>query len=310
MNPLDYSKAVSEFWTSQGRALLEAQEQVAKALSESVQAAAGGKFPALTGVLPDTLSAEAEDLGRASKSLVNLWSAATTVCSRLATTLPSMSGSDGVIEATMRKMVDPRSWMGGTGEMDDFLSRMAEGPRFADLWEVERRYANVLRAWMTLRRRGLEHNAVVLEAWLQAGRLFTEQIAGRAGANGRLFDAKAALDLWVETANRQLLETQRSEAFLQTQAALIRATIDLHTAQQDLVEHFGKQYGFPTRTELDDVHRTVTELRREVRALCREQQKTAALSPKAQAARAALLPSGRKVQPRRRSGSTRTEAQS
>src|SRR3954454_13470489 len=308
MNPLDYSKAVSEFWTSQGRALLEAQEQVAKALSESVQAAAGGKFPALTGVLPDTLSAEAEDLGRASKSLVDLWSAATTVCSRLATILPSMSGSDGVIEATMRKMVDPRSWMGGTGEMDDFLARMTEGPRFADLWEVKRRYAGVLQAWMTLRRRGLEHNAVVLEAWLQAGRRFTEQIAGKASADGRPLDAKAALDLWVETANRQLLETQRSEAFLRTQAALIRATIDLRTAQQDLVEHFGKQYGFLTRTELDDVHRTITELRREVRALRREQQKLAAPLPDARAARPAL-PSGRKSQPRRRSGGTRTEAQ-
>jgi len=310
MNPLDYSKAVSEFWTSQGRAFMKAQEQVAKALSEGIQAAAGGKFPTLTAAWPDTLSAEAEDLGRASKSLVELWSAATAICGKLATTLPSMSGSDGIIEATMRKMVDPRSWMGGTGEMDDFLARMTEGPRFADLWEVERRYAGVLQAWMTLRRRGLEHNAVVLEAWLQAGRRFTEQIAGKASADGRPLDAKAALDLWVETANRQLLETQRSEAFLRTQAALIRATIDLRTAQQDLVEHFGKQYGFPTRTELDDVHRTVTELRREVRALRREQQKLAAPSPKAQAAQAALSSSGRKVQSRRRSGGTRTEAQS
>jgi hypothetical protein len=77
MNPLDYSKAVSEFWTSQGRAFMKAQEQVAKALSEGIQAAAGGKFPTLTTAWPDTLSAEAEDLGRASKSLVELWSAAT-----------------------------------------------------------------------------------------------------------------------------------------------------------------------------------------------------------------------------------------
>ena len=41
--------------------------------------------------------------------------------------------------------------------MDDVLGRMAEGPRFADLWEVERLYARVLQAWTNLRRRGLEH---------------------------------------------------------------------------------------------------------------------------------------------------------
>jgi hypothetical protein len=73
----------------------------------------------------------------------------------------------------------------------------------------------------------------------------------------------------VETANRVLLETQRSDPFLQSQAAMIRASTDLRMAQQELVEHFGKQYGFPTRAELDDVHRTVTELRRELRTLRR-----------------------------------------
>jgi hypothetical protein len=109
---------------------MKAQEQAAKAFSEGVQAAASGSFPTLTAAWPDALSAEAEELGRASKSVVELWSSATTVCSKIATTLPSVSGSDGVIEATIRKMVDPRSWMGGTGEMDDFLSHMTEGPRF------------------------------------------------------------------------------------------------------------------------------------------------------------------------------------
>jgi hypothetical protein len=102
---------------------------------------------------------------------------------------------------------------------------------------------------------------------LQAGRRFTEQLA----ADAKPPDAKAALAVWVETANRELLETQRSERFLQTQAAMIRATTELRLAQQDLVEHFGKQYGFPTRTELDDVHRTVTELRRELRQMRRQQ---------------------------------------
>jgi hypothetical protein len=35
---------------------------------------------------------------------------------------------------------------------------------------------------------------------------------------------------------------------------------------------YSEMFGYPTREELDDVHRTVTELRREVRALRREKQ--------------------------------------
>lgn len=274
MNPFDYSKAVTDFWTAQGQALVKAQEQAGQALAQGMKAVTSGQFPMIPNI-PTDLSGGAADLANAGKSMMELWSAATAACSKLATSIPGTAGVDSVVEATFRKIVDPRSWMAGTGELDDVLGRMAEGPRFADLWEAERRYAGVLHAWMNLRRRHLEHNAVVLQAWLQAARRFSEQIAERSGAHANGIDAKAALALWTESANQELLETQRSEPFLQTQAAMIRATTALRMAQQELVEHFGKQYGFPTRTELDDVHRTVTELRRELRAMRRERREVA-----------------------------------
>jgi len=276
MNPFDYSKAMTDFWTAQGQALMKAQEQASAALAQGMTAMTAGKFPMMPN-MPSDLSAGASDLATAGKSVMELWSAATAAAGKLAALLPKAAGTDSVVEATFRKIADPRSWMGGMGEIDDVLGRMAEGPRFADLWEAERRYAGVLQAWMTLRRRGLEHNAVVLQAWLQASNRFLEQLAGWT----KPMEAKAALALWTETANQQLLEAQRSEPFLQTQAAMIRATTDLRMAQQELVEHFGKQYGFPTRTELDDVHRTVTELRREVRAMQRQQQASVAPQSKA-----------------------------
>jgi polyhydroxyalkanoate synthase subunit PhaE len=273
MNPFDYSKAVADFWTAQGQALMKAQQQAGAALAEGVKAVTSGKFPMMPD-MPLDFSKGANDLAQAGKSLMDLWSAAASMSGKLATTVATTPGGapggDGVVEATFRKIADPRSWMGSTGEMDDVLGRMAEGPRFADLWEAERRYAGVLQAWINLRRRSLEHNAVVLQAWMQAARRFTEQLAARTAADAKTLDAKANLAMWIETANTQLLETQRSEGFLQTQAAMIRATTELRLAQQELVEHFGKQYGFPTRTELDDVHRTVTELRRELRSMRRE----------------------------------------
>jgi hypothetical protein len=166
-------------------------------------------------------------------------------------------------------MMDPRGWLGVTGELDDMIRHMAEGPRFADLWDVERQYAGVMRAWIEVRRRSLEHSAVVIGAWVQAGRLFSQRLA----ENGGTLDSKAALALWIETANAVLIDTQRSDAFLTTQSVLLRASTDLRLAQRQLLEYYGNRFGFPTRTELDDVHRTVTELRREVRSLRR------ALSP-------------------------------
>jgi hypothetical protein len=272
MNPFDYSKAVADFWTAQGRTFMEVQQRASKAVADGMQAVASGTLPAMP-EMPTDLSASVADLATAGQSVMEMWSAATAMSGKLATTFPAAEGNT-TVEATFRKMIDPRSWIVGSGEIDDVLGRMAEGPRFADLWEVERHYARVLQAWMTVRRRGLEHSAVVLEAWMQAGRRFAEEMAGKVGT-----DAKTVLALWTETANRQLLETQRSEPFLATQAEMIRASTELRMAQQELVEHFGRQFGFPTRTELDDVHRSLTELRREVRTMQREQRKPAAPAP-------------------------------
>jgi polyhydroxyalkanoate synthase subunit PhaE len=281
---VDHVKAFTEFWTAQGQSFLQVQQQAGKAIADGMQALASGTMPEVSA----ETSAAAADLGRATQSVTALWSAATELSAALMKMTPAGAASpdpttpadaaarDATVEATFRNMIDPHHWMAGLGEMDEVLGRMAEGPRLADLWEVERRYARVLQAWMVVRRRNLEHNAVVLEAWLKAGRQFGEELAGLANSGEQPPDAKATLALWTETANKQLLETQHAEPFLVTQAAVIRATTDLRIAQQELVEYFGNQYGFPTRTELDDVHRSVTEMRRELRAMRREQQKLAA----------------------------------
>lgn len=278
MNSFDSAKAFINAWTVQVQAVMKTQEQASKVVADGMQAMESGAFPAAPNV-PADLSGSVAELSRAGQSLTELWSAATAMSSTLATLVPSALGRDVPMEAAFQKMVDPQGWMGGTGEMDNVLGRMAEGPRLADLWEAERRYARILTAWMNVRRRGLEHNTLLLDAWLQAGRRFLGQMAGLTNFDGQSPDAKAALALWTDTANQQLLETQRSEQFLQTQAAMIRASTELQMAQQELVEHFGRQYGFPTRIELDDVHRTVTELRREVRAMRRNQRLAAAQPP-------------------------------
>jgi hypothetical protein len=75
------------------------------------------------------------------------------------------------------------------------------------------------------------------------------------------------LALWVETANWALLETQRSEKYLKSQREILKASTDLRLAQQALAAFYSEVFDYPTRAELDDVHRTVTELRRELRAL-------------------------------------------
>src|SRR4051812_16302566 len=131
-------------------------------------------------------------------------------------------------------------------------------------------------------------------------RAFAKMLNERANEGKALESWRAVLTLWVETANEVLLETQRSEAFLTTQRDLIKASSELRLAQQELAAFYSEMFGYPTRTELDDVHRTVTELRRELRALKRESRapRTAAESANGAARKAPRR--GAAAQPRRR----------
>lgn len=267
--------ALAEFWALAGKSAMQAQQQAGQMMGDAARAmlGMGGDAPAFAALSPDTA-----ELARAGQAVSDLWTAATELSRTMSAAMPSADkAADPTVDATLRAMADPRAWLAGVGGLDSAVSKMAEGPQLADLWNAERQQARVVQAWMEVRRRGLEHNAVVLQAWLRAGQAFTEEAGGRTRADGHVQDQKALLALWTETANRVLLETQRSEPFLKTQAAMIRAGTELRLAQQDAAERWAESFGLPTRTELDDVHRTVTELRRELRALKRRQAGPAAV---------------------------------
>ena len=146
---------------------------------------------------------------------------------------------------------------------------MAEGPRLADMWDTERKMLTLFNAWTALRRRSLEHNTLMLEAWLQAAGKFAKDLNEKADRKEVLGSWREMLALWVDTANSALLETQRSERYLTSQREILKASIDLRLAQQQMAAFYSEMFGYPTREELDDVHRVVTELRREVRKLQR-----------------------------------------
>lgn len=265
--------ALADFWAQAGKSAMQAQQQAGQMMADAMKAVPGmGGEAAFAALSPHTA-----ELARAGQAMSDLWTAAVGLSHTMSAALGSAGRTaDPTVDSTLRAVADPRTWLATVGGMDGMAGKMADGPQLADLWNAERQQARVAQAWMDVRRRGLEHNAVVLEAWMRAGQAFTEELGGRTRADGRMPDQKATLALWTETANRILLEIQRSERFLKTQAAMIRAGTELRLAQQQVAEGWAKSFGFPTRTELDDVHRTVTELRRELRAFKRQGRPTPA----------------------------------
>ena len=267
-------KAVADFWSAQGKALFEAQQSAARSMVEGMQSMLGvdgmqSMFGG-GGTMPLPNLAASPELAQAGDAMLKLWSLATELSTELSGRLAQLGDGNSAAKDILERVTNPRQWMMGNGEIDEALARMVDGPRLADLWDVERRYGSVMRRWTELRQRSFDHQRVVLTAWMAAAQEYLAAASGRTGTDGKALEPKQALALWTEIGNRHMLEAQRSEPYLKSQRDMIRASTELRIAQADLSEFIGKQYGLPTRTELDDVHRSMTEMRRELRKVRRE----------------------------------------
>jgi hypothetical protein len=255
-------QALAQMWGRSGKEFAAAQQgmftdmaqRMAEAAAQPAGAAPAGFF-------------QPQELASANEAFATLWKSALAISQSITRTMDQGKRPDPLVSELMSKLFDPRAWFSSLGGMDEALQRMAEGPRLADLWDTERKLLEVFNAWTALRQRSIEHNTVMLEAWMRAAGSFAKTLNEKADRKETLGSWREVLALWVETANTALLETQRSEKYLKSQREILRASTDLRLAQQALAAFYSEVFGYPTRAELDDVHRTVTELRRELRAL-------------------------------------------
>jgi class III poly(R)-hydroxyalkanoic acid synthase PhaE subunit len=261
MDPAQYMKALAELWGQGGQSFMAAQQNLLRDMAERMGTAGAAPPGAQTNLFdPAAMTQANEAFGR-------LWSSAAELSQTFARNLQQGKEPDPLVSGLLGRIFDPSAWFAGTDGMDAALNRLAQGPRLADMWNTERQMLAVFNAWTALRRRSLEHNTVMLEAWMQAAGAFAKMLNEKAERQEALGSWRELLALWVETANTVMLETQRSEAYLNSQRELLKASTDLRLAQQEVAEFYSQMFGYPTRAEIDDVHKALTELRREVRAL-------------------------------------------
>src|SRR5882672_9011419 len=148
-------------------------------------------------------------------------------------------------------------------EMSEAIEKMAQGPRLADVWDIDRKMALVFGAWMEMRQKLSLYNAVTSAPWNEASKRFMDAMSTMT-SEGKPF-AK-----WSEISNEELIRNQRTDSFLQAQKELLQAGLKLRSRQDDVAEAASAMFGLPSRKDFDDVTRQLTELRREVRALNRQ----------------------------------------
>ena len=168
----------------------------------------------------------------------------------------------------LARQLEQPGGFGAGNEMSDAIEKMAQGPRLADAWDIDRKMALVFGAWMEMRQKLASYNAVTAGPWAEASKRFLEAMSA-ATDNGKssLPNWREAFSKWSEISNEELIRNQRSDAFLSAQRELLLAGLTLRSRQDDVAEAASAMFGVPSRKDFDEVTRQLTELRREVRAL-------------------------------------------
>lgn len=153
-------------------------------------------------------------------------------------------------------------------EMSDAIEKMAQGPRLADVWDIDRKMALVFGAWMEMRQKLANYNAVAAAPWTEASKKFLEAMsAATAGGSNSPSNWREAFAKWSEISNDELIRNQRGDDFLRAQRELLQSGLKFRSRQDDVAEAASAMFGMPGRKDFDEVTRQLTELRREVRAL-------------------------------------------
>jgi hypothetical protein len=167
----------------------------------------------------------------------------------------------------VKKLFDPAEWKRAGSHFDMGLEKLTEGPTYATLWDLDRKMLNVQKLWMDHARDVESYWEVVQGAWNEALGRFMKAVNDSKGMP--IKSGRELLDLWLSTANGALLEMHRSKLFLEAQRRMTRSSTEYRLAEREIAEAFCEMHHIPTRTEMDEAQRAVTELRREVRALRR-----------------------------------------
>ena len=177
---------------------------------------------------------------------------------------PWTKGSDFDADA-MRKLFDPAEWKRAGSHFDMGLEKLTEGPTYATLWDLDRKMLGLQKLWVERAKDVERYWEVLQRAWTKALERFMKAAGDSRGEP--ITSGRQLLDLWLTTANKALLEMHRSEEFLEAQRKMTRSSTEYRLAEREIAEAFCEAHHIPTRTEVDELQKTVAELRREIRAL-------------------------------------------
>lgn len=170
---------------------------------------------------------------------------------------PGASGSKEMIELT--KM----TWDAYT----QTLGRYTMSPGFGLTRELEEKISRAFAAWQEMQQAGNDYQVLMADAWSGVFQQVLQEMKDRAEQGKPIESLRELMRLWLSAADESFDRVFRTESYAEVQGRFVTNTMKYRIEEQKVVEEMLKATYVPTRSEMDEAHRNVYELRKEVKAL-------------------------------------------
>lgn len=180
-------------------------------------------------------------------------------------------------------MLNPTTFMQSGFEMiDQVFSKLVNGPEFADIGMLENKVMKTGQDFQEFREAGHRYQEVISGAWLRAYQHFSDEFFDR--LKNEDVSPEETLQRWLKIADEEMVSTLRSQEFLDAQRELFATGTASKIKYREFAELWCEAHTIPTRSEVDDLHKIIHELRREVRAMKRQLSKQSVVESSAEPA--------------------------
>ena len=122
-------------------------------------------------------------------------------------------------------------------------------------------------AWINFSKASVDYQLVLVEGWLKAFEELTRELASSKEKDETIQNWQQFLQVWSSVFDRVFAQTFRSEDALEIQGKFLNSAMTYRLRQQQLMEVFLKMNDLPSRSEVDEIHRSIYELRKEIKSL-------------------------------------------
>jgi len=152
------------------------------------------------------------------------------------------------------------------------LGRLATSPNLGMTREFNARLMEGFDSFTALNVANAEFLVVVAEIWEAAFKQFGEDLVELTEEGGKIENVRDLVTFWTRGAENVFLEAFRTERYTLAQGKLLNANMQYRLSQRRIVEKYLEAFDLPTRAEVDEAHRRIYELKKEVKALKKQME--------------------------------------